>query len=408
MRSSRRRFLAICSGSGVVGTAGCLRLSEPADEGTESSSGSGGSSDAGSSATASPIPERIDPGETRWEFTADAPFQEAGIAVGDTRAVAASDDETVYALNLDSGEIEWTFSEDDWAPHVPFTVADSAVFLVLNSEMVALDADTGEERWRTEAVSSVQRSPPLVVGDGVYVHGGSSVAPGNGVVELDREAGTRRWRVETDATSLAAPALVGETLLLSVNPHGGGRSGRLLGLDAATGEERWRIDRGKPLGGIVFHDGTAYASGENGPLLAIDPQNGDVRWEITDEDAMNNNLSGGNVVTTRAHIFEDRLFFNGQYVLEYDRQTGERIDEVEQVAEPARLFDRNGTLYAISAAPGDGGLYVVRDTGPAELLFAVNTDSSSLGQVKMGTFDADDHTLCIADGSTLRAVWYAE
>lgn len=406
MRPSRRRLLSICSGAGIVGTAGCLRLTDSGDD-TNTSSGSDTSpSSPEATGTSSPLPENIDIGETRWEFTANAPFQEAGVSVDGSRVVAASDDETLYALRLDSGEVEWTFSEDDWGPLTPFTVAGSTVFLVMLSEMVALDVETGEERWRTDEVRSNRRSPPLVAEDSVYVHGGSTVAPGTGVVELDRETGTRHWRVETDATSLATPAMIDDTLLVAVDPHDGDPSGRLLGLDAATGEERWRIDRETPLGGIELHDGTAYVSGENGPLLSVDPRTGDVRWETT-ENILDNNLSGGNVVTTQAHVFNDRLFFNGQYVLEYDRETGERLNEIEQVEEPARLFDRNGTLYAISAAPRDEGLYRITDDGPAELRFALSRDTDDL-KLKMGTFDANDHTLCIADGATLRAVWYAE
>lgn len=396
MRSSRRQFLAICGGNGLLGTAGCLRLNRSADDTSGSENGN----------TPSPTPENIDIGETRWEFAADAPFQEAGISVDGSRVVATSDDETMYALSLDSGEVEWTFSEDDWGPLTPFTIEGSTVFLVMLSEMVALHAETGEERWRTDEVRSNQRSPPLITEDSVYVHGGSTVAPGTGVVELDRETGTRQWRTETDATSQAIPAMLDDTLLVAIDPHDGNRSGRLLGLDAATGEELWRINREKPLGGIELYDGTVYISGEDGPLLAVDPQTGDVLWE-TDDDILNNNLSGGNVVTTQAHIFDDRLFFNGQYVLECDRQTGELLDEIEQVEEPAPLFDRNGTLYAVSAAPRDEGLYRIDDNGPAELRFALNRDTDSIGQLKMGTFDANDHTFCVANGSTLRAMWYA-
>jgi outer membrane protein assembly factor BamB len=352
-------------------------------------------------------PENIDVGETRWEFTADAPFQEAGVSIDNNRVIATSDDETIYALSLESGEVEWTFSEDDWGSLTPFAIEESTVFLVMRTKMVAINIETGKERWQTDEATSPRRSPPLITEDSVYVHGGSLTPANNGVVELDRETGSFKWRVETDATSLATPALINGLLLVAVVPHGSDRSGRLLGLDAATGEERWRVDHDKPLGGIELHDGTAYVSGEDGPLLAVDAQTGDILWE-TNEEIMNNNLSGGNIVTTQAHIFDNRLFFNGEYVLEYDRETGERLNEIEQVEEPTRLFDRNGVLYSISAAPRDEGVYRIIDDGPAELLFSLNRDTDSLHQLKMGTFDANDYTLCVAEGSTLHAIWYVE
>lgn len=388
----RRETLAALA---VLGSGGCLRLTEQ---------GSGGD-DGGPDTTEAAIdPGEI--GEERWTFDAKAPFQNAGVAVDDSYAFAASDDETLYALSLDSGEVEWTYSEDNWPPHATFTPAGSHVFLVVNSGTVALDADTGEERWRTEEAVAVQRSPPLVVDDRVYVHGGSRTPADSGVVELDRETGEMAWRFETDGRTLAAPAVADDTLLMSVNPHGGAPRGRLFGIDTATGEERWRIDREKTLGGIEVANGTAYASGENGPLLAFDPQTGDVLWETDDESLMNNNLSGGSVVTTQAHTFDDRLFFSGEYLLEYDRENGDFLGQIDAVEEPAPLFHRREELYAISAVHQDGGLYSIdTDNGSAERLLAVNTETS---QAKFGTFDTTDHTLCIAEGSTLRAVWYAE
>lgn len=379
----------------VSSGAGCLQLTEQDEAESDSGSTSPG----------------IDPGEigeSRWSFTADAPFQSAGIAVDDDRVIAASDDETVYALDLNTGDVEWQFSDDDWPPHVPFTIAGSTVFLTTNSGTVAVDAETGEENWRTDEALAVQRSSPLAVDDRVYVHGGSLTPADNGIVELDRDSGELNWRFETDGRTPAAPVMAGDTLLIGVNPHDGSRNGRLFGVDTATGEERWRIDHENILGGIELAGGIAYATAENGPLLAFDPGEGDVLWETDEGNLMNNNLSGGNVVTTQAHVFDDRLLFNGRHILEYDPDTGELIGELEAVEQPAPLFDRRGRLYAVSAVPGDGGLYSVDlDDSFARLLFSIDTDNGR-NQVVTGTFDANDHTLCIADVSTLNAVWYAD
>lgn len=119
----------------------------------------------------------------------------------------------------------------------------------------AIDAATGEERWRFAARNDL-RQPPLIEDDAVYVAGRDYF-----LRRLDRD-GRERWRTELDSHGVG-PARVGDTLVAGVGRRG------LGGYDPADGAERWQVDRapkrpdsGASVGGmwqLVAGDGGVYA-----------------------------------------------------------------------------------------------------------------------------------------------------
>ena len=413
--SMRRRDALACLGLAV--TAGCLQLEE-ADGNTANESGATGTSTVQSGTgngtdgsesddeyTPEPPEEPVTAGEVRWEFQARAPIH-TGVSVQNDLVIATSDDETMYALRRESGDVAWTFSAEDWHHTVPFVTDEESVFLLTSSETIALETATGDERWRTGEVGAVQHSPPYLDGEQLYVHGGLSGAAMNGLAALDRANGIRNWRFETDGISSTAPAVIDGTVLIGVKPHGDGAEGRLFGVDARTGDERWQIDRDVAIGAIHQLDSVAYVSGENGPLLAVEPRDGTVLWESDDGEVMDNNLSGGSVITTRPVDFDDRLFFGGERLLEYDTNTGELVAEVDSVIQCGPLFGTADQFYAVSAVPRKSALFEVdTEAMTAERLFTLSSVTSHR-ELKQRAFAAGRYAIYVANDSHLRSVWY--
>jgi outer membrane protein assembly factor BamB len=105
-------------------------------------------------------------GTTLWRRDLDGNATESTPAVADGRVFLTDEQGSLYALDLATGETEWTAPLDGVAAPV---VADGVVYAVRSGvELLAFDAATGDRRFRFTP-SQVPLSPPAV-GDGrVYL-----------------------------------------------------------------------------------------------------------------------------------------------------------------------------------------------------------------------------------------------
>ncbi|SEW13203.1 outer membrane protein assembly factor BamB family protein [Natrinema salifodinae] len=110
-------------------------------------------------------------GDTRWKRDFDGNATAGAAAVADGRVFVADGTESLRALDLETGEEEWS---------VPFTheatpvVADGVVYVTRDGyDLVAFDAETGDQRFTRQAKWSL--STPAI-GDGVlYIVDGDRV-----------------------------------------------------------------------------------------------------------------------------------------------------------------------------------------------------------------------------------------
>ncbi len=136
------------------------------------------------------------------------------ILVGDTLYVTSSfGPKNTYAVNAKTGEVKWTYQ-----PDVPKGIdqfaccdvnnrgvahADGKIFIGrLDAHIVALDAKTGKELWKTAVIDytggSVITSPPTVVKNLVITgYGGGEYGVRGSIVALDQATGKEVWRTQT-------------------------------------------------------------------------------------------------------------------------------------------------------------------------------------------------------------------
>ncbi len=115
------------------------------------------------------VPERegvvlLDPtdGNVRWEYVHDGNAIDGSAAVADGTVFVTDGAGSLHAVDLESGEREWTA---DYRPDADPVVADGVVYLGYQvPELVAIDAETGDRRWTYE--DSTYFTQPIV-GDGV-------------------------------------------------------------------------------------------------------------------------------------------------------------------------------------------------------------------------------------------------
>ncbi|WP_225800393.1 PQQ-binding-like beta-propeller repeat protein [Streptomyces sp. NK15101] len=221
-------------------------------------------------------------GAKLWELTgAQTDFEtpEAGPAVhGDT--VYVWRDARLQALDARTGVERWSYPIGDAAScaNVPVRVApaeDGCVYVSAGTRVLSIDIAGGHVRWHFEAPAVFLSPPafapgPAVTGGGVYLsdHLGT-------VYALDATTGQDRWRIATEPRQSAEPVLVADG-----NVHVGSGSA-LYTLDAVTGTPRWRFAAGGELvGSPVVADGRVHFGSADHVLYTLDATGGQLRWKL--------------------------------------------------------------------------------------------------------------------------------
>ncbi|MEV4110148.1 PQQ-binding-like beta-propeller repeat protein [Nonomuraea sp. NPDC049695] len=138
-----------------------------------------------------------------------------------------------------------------------------------NGDVNALDAVSGEVRWRSRITGTISFRP-VVAGRTVYVGDDEGTTHA-----LDAATGAPLWdfQAKGDQPMFKWSATVADGLVYTV-----GRDRTLYALDTATGKMRWRLPLPGGRGtGPVAADGAVYVSDREGTLYALDPATGTAR-----------------------------------------------------------------------------------------------------------------------------------
>ncbi|MFF3319414.1 PQQ-binding-like beta-propeller repeat protein [Streptomyces sp. NPDC003035] len=221
-------------------------------------------------------------GAKLWEITgAQTDFEtaEAGPAVhGDT--VYVWRDARLQALDARTGVERWSYPVGDAAScgNVPVRVApaeDGCVYVSAGTRVLSIDIAGGHVRWHFEA-PAVFLSPPAFAPGPAVTGGGVYLADYLGTVyALDATTGQDRWRIATESRQSVEPVLV-----VDGNVHVGSGSA-LYTLDAVTGTPKWRFAAGGELIGTpVVADGRVHFGSADHVLYTLDAMGGQLRWKL--------------------------------------------------------------------------------------------------------------------------------
>ena len=113
---------------------------------------------------------RIRGTEIRWKYRDEDRLQQIFSAAIDERAVIyGNKDKRVYALDPESGKLQWEFPVRSAVESAPVIVGEVVFFGTKRGRLVALDVATGKERWQFDAGGGFVASP--AVSDGKLVVG---------------------------------------------------------------------------------------------------------------------------------------------------------------------------------------------------------------------------------------------
>ena len=184
----------------------------------------------------------------------------------------ASDDGTVYAVDLVSGAEKWQFPITERLYMTPAVTSD-AVYLVDEGQgyLLGLDIETGELAFQFEnSAPRVVYSSPVVQGDTAYLVTWNSV-----LHAIDLASTEKLWvfggaafaveGIEAFADSLPSTPSVSDGVI-----YFGSEDGFLYALDSASGEELWRVRaRDRVRSSPVVVDGVVYFGSHDGRLYAV-------------------------------------------------------------------------------------------------------------------------------------------
>jgi len=158
-----------------------------------------------------------------WKFKAKAPITTSPLLAG-TMTYFASDDGKFYALDS-IGKIKWKFDLKE-KPASP-AYDDSIIYVVsTKSLIVALDAKTGKELWR----STVGGRTPCVGDRFVYI-----INQNGALIALDKKDGREHWRYD-DGDNISSAALE-ITLAPSAIIYSAEK--KIIVMDPLTGVKKW-------------------------------------------------------------------------------------------------------------------------------------------------------------------------
>lgn len=258
----------------------------------------------------------VDDGTIQWQADVGT-WILCAPAVAD--GVVYTGDETVYALDAQTGEELWTVETPDWTKIRALEVVDETLCVGTRSNVFAVSTDEqsiqwtlamgrsygarvtvnagsvyvcgdgdvyslsisdGKIQWRTD-VEGLRESTPVVVGDSVYL-----TSQYDGVYCLSTSDGSETWSRELEGEFFTAPAVADGTLYVGTD------EGLFRALSTDNGDRQWQTEVSEGvLGSAVLGDGLAYIGSGSGYTMALSTDDGTERWRLDTSGRISHNVA---------------------------------------------------------------------------------------------------------------------
>ncbi len=219
---------------------------------------------------------RIGDGSPLWTTTATGPVNGTPAVVGEI-AICRSSAGVAYGVDVESGEVSWSIDVN--VAGDTSIAADDGVAIVglANGVVVALDAMSGAERWRSDTGDGGRIGTPTIDDGRVFVatlDGPNST--GHHLLALDLATGERLWTVASPGDRVAYSPAVADGLAVF-----GSEDSRLIALDAADGALVWQTAAPGVVEIVTTIAGdVVYSASNGGEAFALDRATGDLLWQV--------------------------------------------------------------------------------------------------------------------------------
>jgi outer membrane protein assembly factor BamB len=323
----------------------------------------------------------------KWKFPTGDRIVSSPV-IQDKTLYFGGDDGNVYAVDAETGRQIWKRATGGPVSSTPAVANGIVYVGSYDGKFYALDAHTGALKWkfatdgerRFEAKGlhgmqpknqtiadafDIFLSSPVIAQNTVYFGSGD----GN-LYALDAATGDLRWKFKTGDVVHASPAFANGVLFF------GSWDSYLYAVDAKTGKEKWRFHGGEdPLihNQVGFQsspavvDGVIYTGCRDAQLYALDAATGKEKWRF------DNALSW--VITSPAVVNGKVFFATSDSALYHvvDAATGKSVLKKEG---KAYMFSSPAVVNDVVFIGVLNGTLEARDVNTGEVLWEFQTDAS--------------------------------
>jgi outer membrane protein assembly factor BamB len=239
----------------------------------------------------------------KWKFATGDRIVSSPVIVN-KRIYFGGDDGNIYAVEADTGRQVWKYTTRGPVSSTPAIVDGVLYATSYDGKLYALDAETGSPKWKfatggerrfeakglhgllpkTQTIADpfdVFLSSPVVAQGAVYFGSGD----GN-FYAIDAATGEQRWKFKTGDVVHASPAYANGVLYF------GSWDSYFYAVDAATGKEKWRFHGGEDdlihnqvgfQSSPAVVDGVVYTGCRDAQLYALDATTGKQKWKFDNQ-----------------------------------------------------------------------------------------------------------------------------
>ncbi len=216
-------------------------------------------------------------GEQRWVLRTDGPIAGAAGSAGDL-IVAATTLGSAYAVARDTGELRWRTALPGGVSRSVAVTPEAAYFGTSGGSLVAVRIEDGSIDWETKLADSGDVGTPTTADGLVFAATGLATddLESIGVVAVDAATGEVRWRYAShDHEYVYTPAIVdGRAYIV-------GKDMSVVALEATSGVPLWSTSTGAPNDALAsVADGVVYVATHGGSLQALSANDGKHLWQV--------------------------------------------------------------------------------------------------------------------------------
>jgi outer membrane protein assembly factor BamB len=298
------------------------------------------------------------PVSRRWCVGTAVADRQSAVAVVDGTVLSATP-EGLRALDARSGERRWRADIDAGPP----TVRNGRVYVGTNSAVYCLGFESGRELW-TRRLSTVTGQPVLLDVDsqGARVFAATERTDGDGYTEgavlhaLDASTGETAYQISTGTA-----AIYGTLAGRGPYVYGGTTVGSVVAFDVGTRAVAWQAHLGEYVNPVAVTEEAVFAGTHAGVVAALDRTTGAERWRTR--------LAGEEVaVRARPAVAAGTVYVAATdgNLYAFDHATGReqwRFDGGERLSHPPTVVGSDdprvvlgsdaGNVFGLDAASGD-------------------------------------------------------
>lgn len=182
-----------------------------------------------------------------------------------------SDDGKLYALIAVNGRFLWEFDFGAPVRTRPFVTNDLVIAASEAGDVMGIEL-SGKRKWAYRVKRGVHSSPYVDMEENICFVGGY-----DGFMHaLDASSGFTVWRYRTNGPIISSPAADTKSVFF------GSADGYMYAVNIENGKERWKYDTGKPIvGSPAVVDDAVIFGGTDGMLYCLNARTGKLMWQYS-------------------------------------------------------------------------------------------------------------------------------